>query len=58
MSSTVWCEMEANVRGVKEDEFSAGSEGIMAHGLFHKKVSNVVVKIHRESGILNWVGTC
>ena len=50
--------MEANVRGVKEDEFSAGSEGTMAHGLFHKKVSNVVVKIHRESGILNCVGTC
>lgn len=44
-----WCETEVGVSGVEEGEVSDGSKGRMGHGLLHKYVSNVVVKIIRES---------
>ena len=52
-----WCEMGVGVSGVEEEEFSAGSKGNVGHGLFHKRLSNVVVKTLRESGTLNCGGT-
>lgn len=53
-----WCEMGVDVSRVEEDEFSAGSKENVGHGLFHERVSNVVVKVLRESGILDCGGTC
>lgn len=54
-----------NVAGVKWGWVSVGwrkrnsvlAQGNVGHALFHKRLSNVVVKTLRESGSLNYGGT-